>query len=379
MFGLLSFWEKQSFQSYDYLVVGAGLVGLSTAISIKEKRRSASVAIVERGILPSGASTKNAGFACFGSPTELSADIKNVGTDLALSIVEKRWKGLELLRERLGDNHIDFQQNGGYELISEKETYVLDQLDEINKWLRPLFKQEVFVEKPEIVAAFGFSQKHFSTAIFNPLEGQLHTGEMMKSLIGYANLLGINIYTGTTVEKWEEESDGIKIKAQSDKQTFVFKTSQLAICTNAFSKDLLPAIELNPGRGLVVVTEPIDDLAFKGTFHFDEGFYYFRNISGRVLFGGGRNRDFEKEETTQFGINEDIKEHLIELLQTVILQRTVNIEMEWSGIMAFGESKEPIIQKLSNNVVVGARMGGMGVAMGTKVGEELSELMLSED
>lgn len=29
----------------------------------------------------------------------------------------------------------------------------------------------------------------------------------------------------------------------------------------------------------------------------DEGFYYFRDIDGRLLFGGGRNTDFKTDET----------------------------------------------------------------------------------
>lgn len=60
---MISFWEKRSLVDYNYLVIGGGIVGLSTAISIKEKVPKSSVLVVERGILPSGASTKNAGFA----------------------------------------------------------------------------------------------------------------------------------------------------------------------------------------------------------------------------------------------------------------------------------------------------------------------------
>ena len=64
---MLSFWEKQSFLEYDYILIGSGLVGLSAASCIKEKHPDKSVLVLERGIFPSGASTKNAGFACFGA------------------------------------------------------------------------------------------------------------------------------------------------------------------------------------------------------------------------------------------------------------------------------------------------------------------------
>jgi glycine/D-amino acid oxidase-like deaminating enzyme len=51
------------------------------------------------------------------------------------------------------------------------------------------------------------------------------------------------------------------------------------------------------------------------------------------------------------------------------------IDMEWSGIMAFGEDKNPIIKKESDTIVVGAKLGGMGVAIGSQVGKQLAELL----
>ncbi|CAN5175283.1 hypothetical protein BH23BAC1_BH23BAC1_40990 [soil metagenome] len=55
---MLSIWEHQSFLKYDFIVIGAGIVGLSTAISLRELNPKASILILERGVLPIGASTK---------------------------------------------------------------------------------------------------------------------------------------------------------------------------------------------------------------------------------------------------------------------------------------------------------------------------------
>jgi len=68
MISNLSFWEKQTYlNNIDLIVIGSGIVGLSAAISYKEKHKKAKVIVLEKGVLPCGASTKNAGFACFGS------------------------------------------------------------------------------------------------------------------------------------------------------------------------------------------------------------------------------------------------------------------------------------------------------------------------
>jgi len=49
--------------NYDLIVVGAGFTGLSTAIHFKKHHKKANVLVLDRGIFPSGASSKNAGFA----------------------------------------------------------------------------------------------------------------------------------------------------------------------------------------------------------------------------------------------------------------------------------------------------------------------------
>jgi glycine/D-amino acid oxidase-like deaminating enzyme len=108
----------------------------------------------------------------------------------------------------------------------------------------------------------------------------------------------------------------------------------------------------------------------------DRGYYYFRNIGNRILLGGGRNLDFEGETTTEFGETEMIQKKLELLLKEVILpQQDVEIAHRWSGIMGIGNSKKPIVSQLSEHIYCGVRMGGMGVAIGSLVGQELADLV----
>jgi hypothetical protein len=47
--------------------------------------------------------------------------------------------------------------------------------------------------------------------------------------------------------------------------------------------------------------------------------------------------------------------------------------------MAFGKNKFPIIRQVSDHVFGAFRLGGMGVALGSKVAEELVQLMKETD
>jgi glycine/D-amino acid oxidase-like deaminating enzyme len=94
------------------------------------------------------------------------------------------------------------------------------------------------------------------------------------------------------------------------------------------------------------------------------------------LFGGGRNLAFETETTTKLGQTELIQNRLEELLKEVILPNTdYKIAHRWSGIMGLGPTKKPIVEQLSEHVFCGVRLGGMGVAIGSLIGQELAHLV----
>ena len=54
------------------------------------------------------------------------------------------------------------------------------------------------------------------------------------------------------------------------------------------------------------------------------------------------------------------------------------IENRWSGIMGLGDTKSPIVKKVSGNIYCAVRMGGMGVALGSLTGEEAATLVLND-
>lgn len=368
----LSFWElKNWFSNVDFTIVGSGIVGLHTALRLREKFPNSKILILEKGALPQGASTKNAGFACFGSLSEIIDDLATHSEEEVIQLVQKRWKGLQLLRKRLGDAAIDFKPFGGYELFLEQDASLyqdcLQKMPFINELLRPFFKSAVFAKELD---RFGFGNIRESV-IFNPFEAQIDTGNMMQALLKQAVSTDILVMNRMTVVGFSDNGSDVSVALED----FSFKTNKLLFATNGFSSQLTQNA-VRPARAQVLVTKPIKNLDIKGTFHFDRGYYYFRNIGERILFGGGRNLDFDAETTTQFGNTEIVQNRLDQLLKEVILPNTpFEVEHRWSGIMGIGSSKRPIVEALSQNVFCGVRLGGMGVAIGSLVGQELADLL----
>ncbi|WGD35868.1 FAD-dependent oxidoreductase [Olleya sp. YS] len=367
----LSYWEIKSWlTSIDYTIVGSGIVGLNCALQLKKRFPNANILILEKGILPQGASTKNAGFACFGSLSEILSDLKSHTEQEVLNLVQQRINGLQLLRDTLGDKTIDYQQLGGYELFAENDNLFencIEKRSEINALLKPIFNAEVFSLKENM---FGF-QNIKNQYSFNQFEGQIDTGKMMEALLQKALSKGIKILNNVSVDTISENTNSVKVKTNQ----FEFSTSKVLIATNGFASTL-NIKKVKPARAQVLITKPIRNLHIKGTFHLEEGYYYFRNIDNRILFGGGRNLDFKAEETTDLSQTALIQNKLEEILKTTILPNTpFKVDHRWSGIMGVGNQKKPIVKQLSNNVFCGVRLGGMGVAIGSLIGQELADLL----
>lgn len=376
---MLSFWERDALLEYDYIVVGSGIVGLSTAIALRARRRTASILVVERGLLPTGASTKNAGFACYGSLSEVLSDIERNDADTALALIENRVRGLQMLRQRLGDTAIGYEEHGGYELLFEEGQRYIDSVDEVNQVLEPVLGERYFSVCQNLIPTFGFNTHRVQSLIAAPREGQIHTGKMMRALADYARNCGIAVMTGAEVLSIEPGGSGVLVELRGCASSLglVLRAEQVAVCANAWASTLLPNLCVKPGRGQVLLTTPIAELGFQGVFHFHEGFYYFRNIDSRVLFGGGRNLAIEEEETRTLATTERIQGVLEELLRDVILPgKPFEIEMRWAGIMAFSENKLPIVKQVASGVTVGFGCNGMGVALGSAIGQQTAEAMV---
>ena len=364
----ISYWEHQSFFGpADVAIIGAGLVGLTAALYLKQLRPGWRVVVLERGALPSGASTKNAGFACFGSISELMEQEKR--GDLQ-AVVAARWAGLARLRELLGDAALGYQPVGGYELFRYAEAALAaecrDRIDYFNALLAPIVGHgRTFDDASAEARKFDFGG--VGTLLKNEHEGSLDTGRMMRALLARAWTTDVPVLTSCAVEAIETGPEGHRLPLANGPTV---AAGQVLLATNAFAAELLPVLAVTPGRGQVLVTEPLPEVRLPGTFHYDHGYAYFRQLPDhRILLGGGRNLDFRAEATTEPGLTPAVQQYLENLLREVIVPGcSPRIDFRWSGVMGFGPALAPIIDWVRPGVLAAVRCNGMGVALGAGTG-----------
>lgn len=375
-FNKLSYWEKNTYiEHIDHIIIGSGLTGLSTAIELKRLHPEAKIIVVERGYLPTGASTKNAGFTCFGSPSELLDDIDNFGIESVKKTIKLRWEGLQKLKNRIGLDNMNYSECGSYDLFTTFDNISLDNccqhisfLNELIQELTGLKNCYSIVDNPN---KLGF--KGVIGAIYNQYEGSIETGAMMKRLIQLASSSDIQILNGIEVLDIKSSADSVEVTTNFG----TLQAKKVALCTNGLTKRLFPEIDLAPARAQVLVTSPIHGLQLPSTYHYDKGYFYFRTVAeNRILIGGGRNYDFKNEETDSIENTVLITTKIKELLEKVIIpSKPYSIDYQWAGIMAIGKEKMPIIASLGPNIFCAVRFGGMGVAMGSQAGYLLAKKM----
>lgn len=372
----LSYWERKSFYHHRHLIIcGAGFTGLSAGIYFKKSNPDKSVLVLEMDPVNGGASTKNAGFACFGSPSELLADLKKLDEDKVFGLAAERIRGLQNFRSLLGDVATGYQPVHGFEIFRFNDPLYKECKDGIaylNDKIHEIAGERVYRKADEKIARFGFGG--IEHIIENTGEGMVDTGKMYSALLKLARETGVEVMNGIKVEGFEE---GINVELNTTYGTIT--CDKFLIATNGFAEDILPESKTVPARAQVLVTSPVKNLKVAGTFHMEEGFYYFRNIDGRILFGGGRNLDFEGETTEKSGLSEIIQHRLDEVLKNIILPgQEYKVEQRWSGIMGVGSVKQTILKPLSSKVFCAIRLSGMGLALSTLLGKEVADMIRDE-
>ena len=384
-----SYWEARTWlEDLDVLVVGAGIVGMSAALHARALHPGARIAVVDRSPFTDGGSTRNAGFACFGSPEELAQDREVLGDAAAADLVRTRLEGLGLLRNLLGDQHIGFDQTGSHALLRPGRP--VPDLASLNAWLAPVTGLgQTFVAPAH--PPRGIAPELTAHATFSPLEGLIDTGRMVarfRSLLAAADIPVLHGLAATDLGCTPGPSPRPRIvlhrsppppqpqpQPRPQPDSLPLSPASVVLATNAFASQLIPGLDVAPAANRVLVTAPLPACPLRGTFHVDAGYLYFREVHGRVLIGGGRHFP----EAADDAAGDAVRQRLIEELgMWVPAARGATIEYDWTGLLGVGAARVPIVRtapEVAPGVIVAVRMGGMGVAIGTAVGKAAAELV----
>ncbi len=371
---MFSFWEKQQYLGkYDVLIVGSGFTGLSAGITLLKSKPALKVAIVESATIGTLASSRNAGFMCYGSASELGNDLQILPPTGMIQMMRNKHKGMKLLLQFAGKRGIQFKKVTAYEILQPNAPATktaTTHFDELNK----LFSEAIGL--PQYFTPT--TQRHFASNFQETLafayEGQLNPAATVYQLTQlFRNLGGIHLNATKALGLEKTEGHFLIPTTLGNLQA-----QQVIVATNAFTSNLIPSSQIAPKRAQVLITSPIAKLPYLGNFHMDFGYVYFRNVGNRLLLGGARNQDFETENSAEPALNAVIQEALDELLKKLLPDQKVEIEDRWAGIMGFDEQNSQQVRLIDSNLLLVAGMNGMGTALGPALGYEAANRVLMD-
>ncbi len=368
---MYSYWEKKYWKpESDVAIVGSGLVGLYIANFLIDRNPRLSITVLDRSDPPLGASTKNAGFACFGTAGEILSDLEHQSEEEVLEMIRMRWEGLQKMLQYSAPEAIDYQANGGTELFRSESDFktVHSQLSYVNDLLKEATDGTATIDA---VSNSAF-KKLSSSNLYNTYEGQLNPVLLVSDLRNKAIKKGVRFQGNKQLNSFSKIGSKWQLNIEGGLGHY---SQMLILATNAFTNDLSVDLDIVPYRNQVLVSQQFPDNPIEGCYHIDEGYIYFRNIDNRILIGGGRHFDKESEQTDVFGNNDRIIQKLLKHVKVDLGFSNFDIEYSWSGIIATGASKKPIIRELSNGLIIAARSGGMGVAISSQIATRVDEMI----
>ena len=376
----VSYWQDSVGTSVDLetdvTIIGAGLAGLSTAFWLAKLDPQLRIIVIDRGSIGSGASGRNAGFITCGSTEHFSRMSSAYGKNKAADIWNFTEYNHRLLVEEFGEKKLEkkceYRNLGSWTLAStDHESRVIKDtvLD-----LRAMGVKVGWFDDAAVKRRL--SCEGFQGGAFYQNDGEIHP---LKYLWYLSSRLGrkTKILENHEVFNFDYRKGNLIVRANRRK----IKSEAVVLCTNAWSEHLHPWFQdkIAPTRGQIIVTEPVPQ--FLEPCYCSFVLDYFRQlVDGRVLIGGFRNVDVEKEVGFSDEINPKINEKLEEFLhQHFPLLRGKKIDYRWSGVMGFAADGYPMIGALDSDPQIFYNVGftahGLGFTFAT--GQLTAELLLN--
>ncbi len=374
-----SYWEKSLMPSEcDVCIVGGGFTGAWTAHYLSQMAPGLKIVILENQIASRGASTRNAGFLCYGSPSEVLEDMENMGTAKTRELILMRYSGLQQIKNTIPASAAQISWDGGCEIFTQDNPTlyerVMEQLEGINRLIESTTGQSPYTPLPNDQLPGG--GKNGSKGIAIQGEGQIQPAKLLAYINNLNDSRGVSLCEGTAVNSIQNEDEHSVINTN---RSLRIRSKKVLIATNGFFNRLYPGSnEVVPARNTVLLLKTPENFTLKGNYHAERGYIYFRSVDGMLLIGGGRHWLAEEEKGDEMRVNEELKSRLTQWAKENLFSRDTQLEevMSWSGIIGTGSEKYPLLEWKDKNVLAAVRLSGMGVALSPVIARKAAVMLL---
>ena len=376
-----SYWLDRTPQvgnrTYDVIIVGAGISGLSTAYWLNKEDPSLKIAIVEKSRLCHGASGRNAGFITCGSVEHFNRLIGKHGLEQATEIWKFSEENLRLLKEEIvqdGAADLEFEQNGAYSLAAQENEY--EELKSVAATMKKLGIPTETYDANQIRKNVGATNfvggiRYLDDASVNPVK----LVNKMRSKVN------IDLCEGVEAFGIESTSEGTRL-LKTD--AGIFEAPMIMLNMNGYSASLHPwfADKIYATRAQCLMFEAVPRF-MNGPCYANFYLDYFRQIpSGQLLIGGFRQIEKATEVGYSDHITDPIQNALHDFVKTHLPQyKDAKVTHRWSGVMGFSKDGEPMIGSIPDDPQIFFAGGytGHGIGLAFHTGKRLVDMAFGRE
>lgn len=382
-----SFWLARPAppEELDVVVVGAGIVGLSTAYWLARLGRRP--VVVDTAGVAGKASGRNAGFLLTGSAEPFPRLAAHQGQGRALAFWHRSRENRDLLRSEILDSGLidaDFLAEGSWIAalegmqsgdVQSGETAQEDLLREGVEMLRDEGFEIEWRDRSAVREVAGATR--LGGALYQPRDGGLDPVRLCRGLAG----LGLfEVRTGVRVRGLEPRGERVHLLTSAGE--LLARHAVLAV--NAYAPSLLPqlAVAVRPVRGQALATEP-GERVLPGVWYLNDGYDYLRQLGDGTVVLGGRRQVAEEQEvgylesptgTVQGALEEFLAGTFPHLAGRPIRHR-------WAGTMGFTHDGFPLLGRVDDvpGALYAVGFSGHGLSLGFATGRHLARELAGEE
>lgn len=362
----------------DVAIVGAGITGTAAALWLAQA--GAKVTVVEGREIAAGASGRNAGFLANGTTGPYADTIARHGRERARRIWAFTVRNHELaasLSAQLAEQGWDcgYRRAGSLKLAASASELAALRADEA--LLRADGWEVESVGLRDIPPRLRLCYRGGS---YHPASGEVHPVRYVLGLAMLAVQAGATFYQTSPVLSLAETARGVSLTTRLGE----LHAGKLILAANAWLPALAAHLDqgwlagcMTPVRGQMLATEPLAELVFPCPCAADHGYQYWRQVAGRLLVGGWRNRSFATEEIADETPGEPVQQHLDAFVHETLNLPQVGIAARWAGVMALAADALPLVGRLpgTQHCYISGGYTGHGNAYAVHAASLLSEIV----
>ena len=356
----------------DYLIIGAGYTGLSTARKLSEIDNSKKIIIIDAQLAGEGGSSRNSGYlvdTTLNDGFTSNKDIKNYKKKVKIYNL-----GIEAVKRYVKEYQVDCDWNDSGKYFASSKLEDEEKAKSFSNLLTNLNFENKILYKEDLKKRLGTS--FYNIGVYTNGGILLNPAKLVRSMIDTLPE-NIELFENTQLFNWKARNHKIECQFKNNK----IITNKIIFCNNGFLRSL--NIKKNYSFPITLtasMTRPLSDKEFQSIGSpLEWGVLPIRPMGATIRLT--KDRRILIRNTAEIRnpnlMNENDLSKRVKLHKSGIKKRFPNlpdnlIEDSWSGIVCRSGNSSQIFEKIDKNIYVAGCYNGSGIGVGTLFGEQIA-------